>query len=268
MATSVPAPVRAVLWDVDDTLFDYTGSDRTGALRHFAAEGVLARFATPEAAWGMWRAVMEEQYARFLSGEIDFAEHRRERVRAFLGAPLADSDAEAWFGRYVTRYEAAWALFPDAVPALDALRRPFRHAVLSNSATAHQERKLRALGLEGRFEHVLCADRLGCAKPDPAAFAAACAALGLPPGEVAYVGDNLDVDAVGAVRAGLRGIWLDRPGAVPWGGPNGRGTDGAAAADGAPAQTVPDGVRRIRGLDELPALLLGVIGFGAPSTFG
>ncbi|MBH1933948.1 HAD family hydrolase [Streptomyces sp. AV19] len=242
-------PLRAVLWDVDDTLFDYTGSDRTGVARHLEAEGLLARYGTAERAFSLWRAVMEAQFARFLAGEIDFQEHRRERVRVFLGARIADAEADAWFVGYVRHYEAAWALFPDAGPALEVLGRSFRQAVLSNAGTDHQRRKLGLLGVRGHFEDVLGADRLGRAKPDPGAFLDACAALGLRPEEVVYVGDQLETDAVAARAAGLHGVWLDRTG----------GTDGTA---------VPDGVRRVRGLDELPGLLRPVIDFGAPSTFG
>lgn len=80
---------------------------------------------------------------------------------------------------------------------------------------------------------LLCADELGHAKPAPEAFRAGCAALGLPPGEVAYVGDRYDIDACAADEAGLHGVWLDRSGA---GG-------GSAYA------------RRITGLGELPGLL-------------
>ncbi|RLU96699.1 hydrolase [Streptomyces griseocarneus] len=240
--------IRAVLWDVDDTLFDYTGSDRAGALCHLRAEGLLSRYESAEQALGLWRAVMDEQFARFVAGEIGFQEHRRERVRGFLGVPVEDAEADAWFGRYLRHYEAAWILFPDALPALDALAPRFRQAVLSNAATVNQERKLRALGVHGRFEQVVCADRVGCGKPDPRAFHAACALLGLPPAEVAYVGDQPECDAVGARDAGLHGIWLDRTG---------------------PAEAlVPEGVRRIAGLAELPGVLRRLIGFGAPSTFG
>ncbi|MEU7168187.1 HAD family hydrolase [Streptomyces morookaense] len=241
--------VRAVLWDVDDTLFDYTGSDRAGALRHIEAEGLLSRYDTAEQALGLWREVMEVQFARFLAGELGFREHRRERARAFLGAPLGDREADAWFARYIAHYEAAWTLFPDARPALDALAPHYRQAVLSNSGTRHQKRKLRALGVRRRFERVLCADRVGWPKPDPRAFHAACAALRLAPGEVVYVGDQLQGDAVGARDAGLHAVWLDRTGETA-------------------EAVVPEGVRRIGGLGELPLLLRGVIDFGAPSTFG
>ncbi|MCZ7416346.1 MULTISPECIES: HAD family hydrolase [unclassified Streptomyces] len=226
--------IRAILWDVDDTLFDYTGADRAGALRHLAEEGLLGAYPTPEAALERWREVMEEQFALFLAGELEFHEHRRGRARGFLGnAGLSDAEADAWFNRYVVHYEAAWCLFPDVLPALDALRDGYRHGVLSNSSTRNQDRKLRRLGIRDRFEVLVCADDIGCAKPDPGAFRAACAALGLPPHEVVYVGDQLTTDALGALDAGLAGVWLDRLG-----------------------REAPDGILCIRGLDELRQALL------------
>jgi putative hydrolase of the HAD superfamily len=84
--------------------------------------------------------------------------------------------------------------------------------VLSNSSLSNQDRKLRILGVRDRFEAVLCAAELGVSKPDAAAFHAACHALGLDPGEVLYVGNEPDIDAGGAVAAGLAGVWLDRHG--------------------------------------------------------
>nr|WP_082570968.1 HAD-IA family hydrolase [Cellulomonas sp. Root485] len=53
----------------------------------------------------------------------------------------------------------------------------------------------------------------GFGKPDPRVFVEACRRLGTAPERTAYVGDELDVDAVAARAAGLLGIWVDRPGA-------------------------------------------------------
>ncbi|WP_426404319.1 HAD family hydrolase [Streptomyces sp. R-07] len=238
--------IRAVLWDVDDTLFDYATADTVGMRDHLAAEGLLDGFGSAEAALDRWRELTALHWRRFEAGGVDFREQRRERVRDFLGEPaLTGIEADAWFERYLAHYEAAWELFPDALPVLDLLARDYRHGILSNSSIHNQDRKLRLLGVRDRFEAVLCAAELGFAKPAPEAFHAACTALGLPPHQVAYVGDQPDIDARGALEAGLRGIWLDR-----------------AGTGGRPE------LKRITDLHQLPALLSGDTRFGAPSTFG
>ncbi|MFE7774719.1 HAD family hydrolase [Streptomyces sp. NPDC057445] len=238
-------PIRAVLWDIDDTIFDYAGADRTGMERHLLAEGLADAYASVDQALTRWRELTHFHWRRFEAGGVDFEDQRRDRVRDFLGAvTMSDAGADDWFRRYVTHYEAAWRLFPDTVPVLDRLAAGYRHGVLSNASIHNQDRKLRVLGVRDRFEAVVCAVELGVSKPDAAAFHAACDALGLAPQEVAYVGDHPDIDATGAVAAGLTGIWLDR------GGQGGR----------------PELIR-ITGLDELPGLLQADTRFGAPSTF-
>ncbi len=56
-------------------------------------------------------------------------------------------------------------------------------------------------------------DTFGVGKPDRRVFTEACRLLGTAPARTVYVGDELEVDALGARSAGLRGVWLDRPGA-------------------------------------------------------
>lgn len=242
-------PIHAVVWDIDDTIFDYTGADRAALRGHLLEERPAVSRADAERALARWREITEVHWRRFEGGGVTFEAQRPDRVRDFLGVSLSDTEAEEWFARYVARYEAAWSLFPDALPALDVLAAVTRQAVLSNSAAHNQERKLRALGVRDRFEAVLCADEIGHAKPAPEAFHAVCAALGLPPERVAYVGDRLDTDATGAHEAGLRGVWGDRARATTQG-------------------DIPEGVLRVASLGDLPGLLGGAIGFGAPPHVG
>ncbi|MFK0257137.1 HAD family hydrolase [Streptomyces sp. NPDC090445] len=239
-------PIRAVLWDIDDTLFDYTGADTAGLARRLAEEGLDGRYGSPEKALALWREATARHWDRFAAGEVTFRGQRRDRVRDFLGEPaMGDEEADAWFDRYVEHYKAAWTVFPDVVPALDALAGRYRHGVLSNSSSVNQDPKLRALGLRERFEVLVCAAELGVSKPEEAAFHAACEALGLPPGDTAYVGDQPEIDARGARDAGMTAVWLDRGG------------------DRGPA---PAGVHRIEGLAQLPEVLAGDTRFGARSA--
>jgi putative hydrolase of the HAD superfamily len=241
--------IKAVVWDVDDTLFDYTTADSEGMRAHLVAEGLLDGYGSAEQALARWREITEAQWARFAAGEVDFVTQRRDRTRVFLGRDLTDAEADDWFERYLAHYEAAWALFPDVLPVLDALATSHRHAVLSNSSLPVQDHKLRVLGVRHRFEALLCGAELGVCKPEAGAFLAACDALGLAPHEVAYVGDHPEIDGRGAAEAGLLSVWIDR---------------GGARATAVP----PAGPRRIATLAELPALLGPDTRFGAPSTFG
>ncbi|MEU0102328.1 HAD family hydrolase [Streptomyces sp. NPDC006267] len=238
-------PIRAVLWDIDDTIFDYAGADHTGMRQHLGNAGLPGAYASVDEALTAWKAITAVHWARVAAGETDFLGQRRDRVRDFLSRPLEDAEADAWFAGHLVHFEAAWALFPDVLPVLDRLTPDYRHGLLSNSSIHSQHRKLTALGVRDRFETMVCAVELGISKPEAGAFHAACEALALEPHEVAYVGDEPDIDASGAVAAGLTGIWLDR-----------RGGGGR-----------PDLVT-ITGLDQLPDLLAGHTRFGAPETFG
>lgn len=240
--------IQAVVWDVDDTLFDYTTADRLGMSAHLMAEGLLDAYDSAEQALTRWREITDLQWARFAAGEATFEAQRRDRVRVFVGRELTDAEADAWFQRYLAHYEQVWTLFPDVLPVLDSLAASHRHAVLSNSSLHVQDHKLRVLGVHDRFETILCAAELGVSKPEAGAFLAACEFLGLPPHQVAYVGDHPEIDGRGAADAGLLSVWIDRSG---------------------PYATIdpPVGPHRIASLAELPSLLGSDTRFGAPSTF-
>ncbi|MDM4763633.1 HAD family hydrolase [Galbitalea sp. SE-J8] len=57
---------------------------------------------------------------------------------------------------------------------------------------------------------VVASGEFGAAKPDPRIFTAACEAAGVAAAEAMYVGDRLRTDVIGACRAGLVGVWIDR----------------------------------------------------------
>ncbi|MGN6324469.1 HAD family hydrolase [Pseudolysinimonas sp.] len=232
--------VELVLLDLDETLLDHGSAARAGLLQH---PDVLAYEPDPDAAFDRWHALEEEHYARYLAGELGHQEQRRARVRAYL-APLGvvhDSDAEtdAWFGAYQHAAHAAWALFDDVLPCLAALG-DRRIGVITNGEAAPQRAKLAALGLDHRVDPVVCSGAVGVAKPDPRIFAIACEEAGIPAHRACYVGDRLRTDAIGAARAGLRGVWLDRPG-------------GATPVELVEAER--EGVAVVRSLAALPALL-------------
>jgi len=245
MIAAVAGPV--VLFDLDDTLMAHREAVAAGIVRYMRER---AYDGDERTAARRWHELEEEHYTAYLGGELSFEDQRRARAAAFareFGEELDSADAASWFAEYFERYRDSWALHPDVVPALDALATGLpgvRFGIVTNGELEFQTAKVVRLALHGRVEHVIASGDLGVAKPDPAIFRAALDRFGGSAAvtAAAYVGDRLHTDAIGAARAGLLGVWLNRPGETP-----------------APAETAEAGeagVLEIRSLDELAPLLV------------
>ena len=236
MSTSVTA-VDCVLFDLDGTLLDHRASASAAlaaALPVWAgAEGIP----NPDRLVRVWFELEDEHMGAYLRGECSFQEQRRRRTRAFLdalGRRGPEPDLDGLFGVYLRAYESAWLPYHDAEPCLRRLATVVRLAVLTNGDPGQQARKLERIGLAHRFEQVLTPAETGAAKPARAAFDNACKAMQLDSARCAYVGDDLETDALAASAAGLHGVWIDRA---------------------APARPTPPTVHRIGALTDLPEAL-------------
>jgi putative hydrolase of the HAD superfamily len=160
---------------------------------------------------------VDEQLGPMVTDES--IEYRRwRRIVANVLPVIPDQDrafAELWdhFGR-----PEAWRCFPDVAPGLEALR----EAGLPVRIASNFDGRLRAVAaglseLAGHVETLVISSEVGYRKPHAAFYAAACASLGLPPDRVLCVGDDPENDVLGAERAGLRGVLLDRNGRKPAG---------------------------------------------------
>jgi putative hydrolase of the HAD superfamily len=212
---SSPA-LRAVVFDLDGTLLDHRRSTRAGLTRWLEQQGQTWTAEIERA----WFVAEEKHFGAWRRGEISHVEQRRRRMRDFLpavGRPVGDEDAlDVAFRAYLAAYQASWIGFDDVDTALDEVeKRGLATAVLTNGTRELQEAKLEALGVLDRIGPVLCAAEIGVAKPRPEAFGAVCDRLGLPASTVLYVGDEHEVDIIGARAAGLRALLVDRGQAEP-----------------------------------------------------
>lgn len=209
--------------DFDDTLHDFAAAYTTAlewAVTPLCADGPGA--VTPRqvrlACEQPWRAIWERYMARTIDDRGLWAE-RAAIALASAGTAQDPVRIKEFQDRYLVAMEEALRLFPDALPALDALAatqpRPVL-GLLTNGPAATQRARLQRLGLSDRFDVIVISGDIGCSKPDPAFFAEALRrAGGLAPSEAVMIGDNTAADIVGAKAAGLAAVWLNRPGA-PW----------------------------------------------------
>jgi putative hydrolase of the HAD superfamily len=209
-------PLEGVLLDVDDTLVD-TRAAFTAAMeavwRAYLPDVPAER--VPEMV-AMWASDAGGHYRAYTRGELGFDEQRRLRAdelhRAFGGPPVDDALYPQWLDVFWGTFERSWRAHEDARETVDALvAAGLPVGVVSNAGRAVQERKLAAVGLAD-VPVLVTLDTFGFGKPDARVFLEGARLLGTGSARTAYVGDELDVDALGAAGAGLVGIWLDRPG--------------------------------------------------------
>jgi putative hydrolase of the HAD superfamily len=109
----------------------------------------------------------------------------------------------------------SWKPYPEALPILEDLRDAgYRLGVISNASHSLPE-TLRKIGLAPFFETITYSFAVGAEKPDVRIFRRALAEAEATEGIALHVGDSFEADYVGAKRAGLHAVLLQREGEPP-----------------------------------------------------
>lgn len=206
--------IRAVLLDLDDTLFDHRGCSRDALAAVRACHEVFQ--ALPQAELERTHArVLEDLHTEVMLGRLPLEEARRERFRRLLGehgveaGAAADAAAGAAATAYRDRYREVRRAVRGAAALLERLRARAAVGILSNNLYDEQRDKLRVCGLASLIDALVVSEREGISKPDPAIFLTAVARLRATPETTVMVGDSWTADVAGAQAAGLSAIWFN-----------------------------------------------------------
>lgn len=208
--------IKAVLFDLDDTLFDHRGCARDALA---AVQGCHDRFrAMPFDALERAHArFLEELHVDVMVGRMPLEIARVERFRRLLeavGVPSVDGLAARIAATYRDTYRTARRAVAGAPALLAALKAHAAIAIVSNNLREEQLEKLRTCGLDACVDALVVSEEAGTSKPDPAIFRLALDRLHASAGDAVMVGDSWAADIVGARAAGIRAIWFNPAGAL------------------------------------------------------
>lgn len=200
-----PIAVESVVFDVGGTLIDPVSS-----------VGEIYASVASEHGWtGLDAKRLDGQFHDAWKSKKEF-HYRLEDweeivIQSFAGVlePSACSDI---FPTLYRRFEDSsnWLVHEDVVPTLDALAgRGFRLGIISNW-DQRLKPLLRALRLERFFEWIFVSCDIGFEKPSSVIFEYALSKMGLPSERIIYVGDQRDVDVLGARQVGMHSKLIDR----------------------------------------------------------
>ena len=193
-------PIRAVVFDMDDTLYDEMMFVRSGF----------------------------QSVARYLGIRFDLEEQKiyqimLERLNSDGRGKIFDSVLKLhniYSPRLVEELIEVYrthtpkiSLYSDVVETLERLRvEQLKIGIITDGLHSVQKTKVRALKLQDLVDFIIYTDELGSGyeKPHPAAFLRAIEILNCEPTDILYVGNNPEKDISGANSVGMESAHLCR----------------------------------------------------------
>lgn len=214
-------PVRAVLFDLGNTLWHIPELPPTEQIRH----ETVGRILTLLRSWGL-EPQDEHRYLgrdiRLAITEADKRAYETDCVSPDFGAIVHRVAAERGLDLTPEQADALWHTwnlpgdffgrrpYGDAIETLSALRaRGYRLACVTNRVFSGPAfvAEVADLGLTPYFDTLVASCDIGYMKPHPKIFNHALEALAIAPQEAVMVGDSLRADVGGAQALGMTAVW-------------------------------------------------------------
>ena len=206
--------IKAVFFDLDGTLCD---SDTAWSIAQSETFQLLHKQypnVSEEALTEAWKTVHQRLFQQLNAGKYAMADVRDARFQCLfkeLGLPI-DKGMEELSDFFCSRYLTSLHLYND-VTVLEELH-AYHIGIITNGAhdehTDSQLSKVRHLGLSERIQSLTISGEIGIRKPRVEIFQVACERAGVLPKEALFVGDTIGNDIVGANRAGMTSVFINR----------------------------------------------------------
>lgn len=200
--------VKAILWDVDGTLLDFSAAEKAAIQALFSEFGLgpctdemVARYA----------AINDGYWKKLERGEITKQQVLLGRFRDFFAELGIDPAlAEAFNARYQVALGDTIVYRDDSLQIVKALHGRMKQYVVSNGTVIAQTKKLERSHLGEWMDGIFLSEELGAEKPSPRFFEQVFAALpGIRREEMLIVGDSLTSDMQGGLAAGIPTCWYN-----------------------------------------------------------
>lgn len=202
--------IRNVLFDLDDTLFDFHKAEKialTKTLVHFGidpTEETLALYSTINAA----------HWKRLELGEISREEVKVGRYRELFKTIGVECDPVKATAYYESMLAIGHYFMPGAPELLEGLyRKKYRLYIVSNGTAKVQEGRIGSSGIAKYMDGIFISQLLGANKPDKQFFDICFAEIpDFSLSETVIIGDSLSSDIKGGINAGITTVWFNPKG--------------------------------------------------------
>lgn len=199
---------KHILFDADNTLFDFTASS------HLAFEDTLAHYGivATEDHYQSYKPINAQVWKLLEQKEIDMDGVRQIRWERFWASLDLHHDPFETNRVYLEKLVAHCFLLEDTIELLDhivTLDGVDMH-IITNGMKEAQRPRIAKLGLEQYFKTITVSDEIGYAKPDGRFFDVTFQSIGeIDKSQCLVVGDSLHSDIQGGNNYGLATCWYN-----------------------------------------------------------
>lgn len=199
--------VKAVFFDIDDTLYSYTEAHKPAlkAMKEYAAR----ELGVSEDAYDDYVRQAQAVVKRRVGRDCSTLHNRLIRFQCMLeilGRPIfphAEAMGKLYWDTLIDHMQEE----EGAGELLKTLKeRGYYVGIGTNMTAGVQFRKLTKLGFGPWIDGMVTSEEAGVQKPDPKLFLLCAEKAGVSPEECVFVGDSLKKDVLGACAAGMKAI--------------------------------------------------------------
>ncbi|RAS76731.1 YjjG family noncanonical pyrimidine nucleotidase [Priestia endophytica] len=195
-----------ILFDVDDTLFDFSMSEREALRKTFEEFGLPTGLAEYEA---NYKEISKILWRDLEQGLTSLSELGVERFRRLFLAHELEINADTFNSIYLGYLSRETHLVQGAVELCDNLA-GCRLAIITNGFTDVQTSRIGSSPLCNTFEHIIISEEAGFQKPEKDIFDYAFSKLQTTDKtKVLIVGDSLTSDIQGGINYGIDTCWFN-----------------------------------------------------------
>lgn len=215
MKKGIVSLIKAILFDIDNTLLDFDGYVKESLKEGFAEFG-LGEY--NDGVYRVFEEINTELWHRIELGTLSYEELMRIRWNTVFSALGIEYDGVKFEKYFKGRLFDSGIKVKGAEEILEYLSGRYILAAASNGPYLQQENRLRISGLDRFFSHVFVSESIGYSKPKKEFFEHCAEALNkyaakpLLPCEIMMIGDSLTSDIRGAKDMGYLTCYFDKRG--------------------------------------------------------
>lgn len=203
---------KHLFFDLDRTLWDFEKNSENALRQIFEETGTHKRIESFDRFQRVYKSENAQLWKKYGKGKITKEYLRDARFsRTLMKFEIYDNELSKQLGQsYLDVSPHQTQLFPNAIDTLAYLKElGYEMHIITNGFKEVQHIKLEKSGLTPFFDVILCSEEVGVNKPDPAIFSHAIQKTGAHPSNSVMIGDDFEVDIMGAIRSGIHGVHFD-----------------------------------------------------------